>query len=65
MDTEDCDLRAVVGGATVKELRGVLLALEGRVVDLGKPPHVRMFAEPSVDARSLPVFSCVHLYCCM
>lgn len=29
-------LRAAVGGATADELRGVLLALEGRVVDVGK-----------------------------
>lgn len=36
MDTEDGGLRAVVGGATSNELRSVLLALEGRVVDVGK-----------------------------
>lgn len=37
MGTEDCGLREVVGGATVEELRGVLLALEGQVIDVGKP----------------------------
>lgn len=36
MATEGYDLRAVVGGATAHELRGVLLALESRVVDVGE-----------------------------
>lgn len=37
MDSDDGGLQEVVGGATAEELRGLLVALEGRVVDLGRP----------------------------
>lgn len=36
MDTGECSLQTFVGGATADELRDVLLALEGRVVDVGE-----------------------------
>lgn len=36
MSTVEPVLRDVIDGATAVELRGVLLALEGRVADVGK-----------------------------
>ena len=64
MDTEDGGLREVVGRATAEELRGLLIALEGRVVDVGKP-HVPTGA--SVGAHFLHklmlVSSLCHRWC--
>lgn len=36
MDAGVCNLRGALDGATAEELKGVLLALEGRVVDVGE-----------------------------
>lgn len=41
METAKLSLRGVVDGASAEELRGVLLALEGRVVDLGEHENIR------------------------
>lgn len=49
MGIEGGSLREVLDGATEDELRGVLLALEGRVVHVGKSrsseflPHILSF----------------------
>lgn len=62
MDTATLSLREVVGRATAEELLGVLIALEGRVVDAGEqapsPKHVRpprwtmnILHTPEVDIR--------------
>lgn len=36
MDTAAAGIRDAIDGATAAELRGLLVALEGRVVDVGK-----------------------------
>lgn len=41
METAKLSLRGVVDGASAEELQGVLLALEGRVVDLGEYENIR------------------------
>lgn len=42
MDTTAPALRDAIDDATAAELRGVLLALEGRVVDVGKHVSTRV-----------------------
>ena len=44
MDTAASGLRDSIDGATAAELRGVLLALEGRLVDVGKHTSMSFYA---------------------